>query len=406
MQVFCRVCVEIVEQVIKADKKSIYDNCLSSMDFNLFKIMINALKKCSPNNYLNNYIDVKIYTWILSRLVLLNYHDTSKFEYMEYIIVSGVFSENYLICILSMDIWLLVANELHATEKINYVYTCESLIQASYNLSKSLLKIININIYNTLDSESQTKLNKHNFLQLYSRNGIVVLFNNVLLNQSTKDNYYELIQIMQSLEFHNLSSEQNVEILNLFNDYTANIDCKKFHNFIICILNNIKNPKDVILINRLLNKFKLFLVINKNEISSVMKLLCLINLFHEKTMTSKISVKKKIELLLDDNELLVRLIAYKSIEFSKISTIITKTEYYTQHILNVSNIQIKGFHQCIEYCFKDIKKKKMSNDTRIGNALNNVTRFSELLQVVSNNQLTTQHKIKIVKITENLKFVL
>lgn len=412
MLVFYRVCVEIVEQVIISNKKSIYDSCLPSMESNLFKIMINALTKCSPNNYLNNYVNVKIYTWILSRLMLLNYHDTSKFEYMEHIIVCGVFSENYLICILSMDIWLLVAHELHAAEKINYVHICENLNQASYNyfnLSKSLLKIININIYNTLDSDSQTKLKKHNCLQFYSLNGMVVTFNSVLLNQSTKNNYYELIQIIQSLEFHNSSYQQYEEILNMLIDGTANIDCRKFHKIIMCILNNIKNPKDLILLSQLLNKFKLSLVVNKNKISSVMKLLCLIDLFHEKTMGTKTSVKKKIELLLDDKELLVRLIAYKSLELSKVSTIITKnkfTECYTQHILYVSNIQIKDFHQCVKYRYtcNNIEERNCK-DTQIGNALHNVLRFSKILQDIPNNRLTTQHKIKIVKISENLNLL-
>lgn len=403
MQVFCKVCTEIVEQVMLANKKSIYDNCLSSIDFNLFKIIINALSKCSPINYLNNYIDVKNNSWILSRLMLINYHDSLKFEYMEHIIVSGVFSENYLICILSMDIWLLIANELHATEKINYVYICENLNQATYNyfnFSKSLLKIIIINLYNTLDFDSKSKLKKKDLLQLYSRNRTRVTFNNVLLNQSTQDNYYELIQIIQSLDFYNSSFEHYKQIVNMFIHYTVNIDCRKFHSLIISVLNNIKNPTDLVLLNNLLNKLKLSLVINKNEISSVIKLLCLIDFFHEQTREPEVSVKNEIVILLDDNDLLVRLIAYKSVELSQISTIVTNTEFecYTQH---VSRIQIKGFHHCNKYKSIDIKTR-VSNEIRIDNALQNVLRFSKILQDIPNNQLTTQHRIKIVKISEYL----
>ena len=409
MHVFCEVCIEIVEQVILANKKSIYDNCLLSIDINLFKIIINALGKCSPNNYMNNRIDVKKYAWILSRLMLLNYDDSSKFEYMEHLIIIGVFSDNYLICILSMDIWLLIANELHAAERINYVYICENLNQATYNsfnFSKTLLKIITINLYNMLDSDSQIKIKKNNFLQFYSRfNGInemSTIFKNLIINQSTNDNYYELIQKMQSLEFHNSSFEQYGDIINLFIHYTVKIDCLKFHSLIMCILNNIKNPKGQYLRNQLLNKFKLSMIINNNEMSSVMKLICLVDCFHDNTRGTKSSMNNEIKLLLDDNELLVRLIAYKSLELSKRSKIVTKTEfdYYTLH---VSNIRIRSFHHCIKYRFKRNNIKiRSSNDTRIHNALYNVMRFSKILQDIPKKQLTTQHKIKIVEISKNL----
>lgn len=364
--------------------------------------MMNALNKCSPNTYLNNYIDVKNYSWILSRLMLLNYHDSSKFEYMEHIIVSGVYSENYLICILSMDIWLLIANELNAAEKINYVYICENFNQATYNyfnFSKSLLNIIIINLYNKLGSDSQIELKKN--VQYSSWNWMRVSFQNVLLNQSTKDNYYELIQKMKSLKFYNSSFEQHEDILKMLIHYTINIDCRKFHSFIICILNNIKNQKEL---GKLLKKCKL-LIFNNNETSSVMKLLCLIDYFHDQTGETETSVKNEIKLLLDDNQLLVRLIVYKSLELSKIFTIVTNNEFecYTQH---VSFIQIKFIHHCIKYKYKSNNINiRVSNDIKIGNALQNVLRFSKILQDIPCNQLTTQHKIKIAKISENLNFL-
>lgn len=399
MYVFCNVCIEIAEQVILANKKSIYDTCLSNKDFNFLKIMIDALTKYSSINYMNNNIDFKNFAWILSRIILHNYHDSSKFQYMEHIIVSGVFSENYLICILSMDIWLLFANELPAAERINYVHICKKINQNTYNssnLSKSLCKILIINLFNMLDSDSQIKVNTNNSLQswLNEKSTMRTTLENMFLNQTTKDNYYKLIQVMQSLEFCNSFSDQYVEFLNMIIHYTVKINIRKFESLIICIFKNIKNLKDI----QLLNKFKIS--INKKKKSSVIQLICLIDLFHNYKVANKTLIYNEIELLLNDNELLVRLIAYKSLELPNRSVIMkTEFENYTQH---VSNIQIKRSNHCITHRYKSNDSElSHSNEKLIDKVLYNILKFSKILQEVPQKQITTKHKIKIVKISEN-----
>lgn len=404
MYVFCKVCFEIAEQVILVNKKSIYDNCLSNKDFNFLKTMIDALTKYSSINNMNKNIDFKNFAWILSKIILHNYHDSSIFQYMEHIIVSGVLSENYLICILSMDIWLLFAIELPAAERINYVHICKKLNQNtcnSSNLSKSLCKILIMNLYNMFDSDSQNKVNSDNSLQswLNEKGTMRTALENMSLDITTKDNYYKLIQIMQSLEFYNSFSDQYVEILNMIIHYTVKIDIRKFESLIICIFRNIKNLKDIILQNQLLKKFNIS--IEKKTNSSVILLICSIDLLNNYKGSNKTLIYNKIELLLNDNELLVRLIAYKSLELSNRSVNIIKTEFenYTQH---VSNIQIKRSNHCTTHRYKSNDSKiSHSNEKLIDKVLYNVLKFSKILQEVPQKQITTKHKIKIVKISEN-----
>lgn len=394
--------MEIVEQVISANKKSIYDNCLSNFDYNLLKVTINSLTKCSLNTYMNNIIDVKKNSWILSRLMLLNYHDSSNFDYMEHIIVSGIFTRNFMICILSMDIWLLFANELPAAERINYVYFCKNLYQVTCNscyLSKCLLKIIIINLYKKLDTASQNKLSQLDYCSKHSQleNEICTLFENVLLNQSTKDNYYMLIHIMQSLMLQNSHFELYEEVLNKFNNSTGTIDYSKFHDLIICLLNAIPNPKEL----ASQSQFKLSFNISKNKMSSLIKLIYLIDLFHKDKKESKTLMNMK--LLLNDTQLFVRLISYKSIELPNASTIITKTKF-DHYTLYVKSFHTNKLHHCIKhrsYCNRNNKTINKFNKTQIDDALNNILNFSKMLQDIPKVQLA-QFKNDIIIISDSL----